>query len=132
MRPWLPAAVAIVATAACGSTPTSPATPTAPVTETFTSMLTTGGASAHTFTLTERGTITVVLTSVDPAVKVGIGVGIAGGAPSCALTKSAVLAPGGTLQIAEVADPGSYCAEIYDPGTVINHVTFSMTIQHPD
>ena len=55
-----------------------------------------------------------------------------GGSPSCALTKSAVLGPGGTLQIAEVADPGSYCAEIYDPGTVTNHVSFSMTIQRPD
>jgi hypothetical protein len=94
-------------------------------------MLTTGGAAAHTFTVTERGAISVTLTSVDPAVAVGVGVGIAGGAPSCALTKSAVLAPGATLQIAETVDPGNYCAEIYDPGTVTNEVTFSMAIEHP-
>jgi hypothetical protein len=132
MRRWLPAAVVLVATVGCGkSTPTAP-TSTSPVTETFSSMLTAGGASAHTFSVTERGVISVTLTSVDPAIQVGIGVGIAGGTPSCALTKSALLAPGATLQIVETADPGNYCAEIFDPGTVVGHVTFSMTIEHPD
>jgi hypothetical protein len=132
MRRWLPAALVFLATAACGkSTPTMP-TAMSPVTETFSSMLTAGGASAHTFSLTERGTISVTLTSVDPAIQVGVGVGIAGGTPSCALTKSALLAPGATLQIAETADPGNYCAEIFDPGTVVDHVTFSMTIEHPN
>jgi hypothetical protein len=136
MRPQLPAAVAVVSIvgiAACGSsTPASPTASTSPVTETFSSMLAAGGTSAHTFMLTERGTITVTLTSVDPAIQVGVGIGIAGGAPSCSLTKSALVAPGTTVQIAETAGPGGYCAEIYDPGTVVEQVNFSMTIQHPD
>jgi hypothetical protein len=132
MRRWLPVIV-LAATAACAGTPTSPTTtPAAPVTETFSSMLAARGASSRTFTLTLRGAITVTLTSVDPATAVGMGIGIAGGTPSCALTKSAVVAPGATLQLSETADAGNYCAEIYDPGTVVDHISFSMTIQHPD
>ena len=132
MSRWLVPVAVLIACAGCGSNPTSPTLSTAPVTETFSSILSAGGATARTFTLTFRGPISATLTSVDPAVAVGVGIGIAGGTPSCSLTKSAVLAPGATLLLSDLADSGSYCAEIYDPGTVTNHVSFSMTIQHPD
>ena len=132
MRRWLAPIVAVVASAGCGSTVVSPTVAASPVTETFSSRLSAGGATAHTFTLKFRGPISATLTSVDPAVAVGIGIGIAGGTPSCSLTKSAVIAPGATVLLSDVADPGNYCAEIYDPGTVTDHVSFSMTIQHPD
>jgi hypothetical protein len=133
MRGRLALVAVLLACAGCSSsTATSPTTTSAPVTETFASLLAAGGASSRTFTLTFRGPVSATLTSVDPPVAVGVGIGIAGGTPSCSLTKSAVLAPGSTLMLSDMADPGSYCAEIYDPGTVTNHVSFSMTIQHPD
>jgi hypothetical protein len=132
MRRWLASVALLLLCAGCHSTPASPTVVAAPVTETFSSMLSAGGASTRTFTLTFRGPISATLTSVDPAVAVGIGIGIAGGTPSCSLTRSALLAPGATVLLSDTADPGTYCAEIYDPGTVTGHVTFSMTIQHPD
>ena len=132
MKRWVTCAAVLLAGAGCGSNPASPTVSTAPVTETFSSMLSAGGATARAFTLTFRGPISAMLNSVDPAVAVGVGIGIAGGTPSCSLTKSAVLAPGATVLFSEVADPGRYCAEIYDVGTVTDHVSFSMTIQHPD
>jgi hypothetical protein len=127
------AMAAAVLCGGCGGTTTSPSavTPTSPVTETFASMLTAGGASSHSFALTQAGTITVTLTSVTPATRVGVGIGIAGGAPSCSLTRSAVVDVGGSVQLAANADPGTYCAEIYDPGTVADQVAFSMTVEHP-
>jgi hypothetical protein len=130
----LVAALGAACAAACGgTTATSPTTAvsTSPTTETFSSMLTTGGASAHTFTITQSGTITVTLTSVDPAVAVGVGIGIAGGAPACSLSKSSLLESGATVRIAVTSDPGTYCAEVYDPGTVVDQVMFSMSIEHP-
>jgi len=132
MTRWLAPVAVLLACAACGSTVAAPTVSTSPVTETFASRLSAGGASSRTFTLTYRGPISATLTSVDPAVAVGVGIGIAGGTPSCSLSKSAVLAPGATLVLSDVADAGSYCAEIYDPGTVKDHVNFSMTIEHPD
>jgi len=132
MRRWLAPAAVMLVCAGCGSNPAAPTVSTAPVTETFSSMLSAGGASTRTFRLTFRGPITATVTSVDPAVAVGVGIGIAGGTPSCSLTKSAVLPAGATLVLSDVADVGSYCAEIYDPGTVTGHVNFSITIQHPD
>jgi hypothetical protein len=113
----------------CGGSSTSPST-TASSTETFSSLLTSGGASSHEFTATQSGTITVTLQSVSPPTAVGFGIGVAAAGP-CNLTSSMVADAGATGQIALLADAGTYCAAVYDPGTVANFVSFTITVQHP-
>jgi hypothetical protein len=125
---WLCCAAVIVA-CGCGGSSTSPST-TASSTDTFSSLLTSGGESSHQFTITQSGTITVTLQSVSPATAVGFGIGVPAAGP-CSLSSSMVADAGATGQIALQADAGTYCAAVYDPGTVTNFVTFTLTVQHP-
>jgi hypothetical protein len=109
---------------------TSP--PMAPATETFSSFLSIGGTSTHSFTVTQAGTISVTLTSVTPLSMVGLGIGISGTATPCALSSSLNATAGSTPQLTIAVDAGTYCAQVYDPGTLTNPgVSFSMTIMHP-
>lgn len=112
-------------------TSSSPGAPTA--TETFASALALGGASAHTFSVSQAGTVSLTLTSVTPSTIVGIGIGIPGAAtPVCSLSSSQNTTARSTPQITILVDAGTYCAEVYDTGNLSTPaVLFSMTIAHP-
>ena len=67
------------------------------------------------------------------AVYVGVGIGIPGASTStCSLSRSLDATAGSTPQIAIPVDPGTYCAEVYDAGSLTAPgVSFSLTIAHP-
>lgn len=110
----------------------SSSNPTA-ATDTFASFLAIGGSSAHTFPVSQSGTVIITLTSVTPSSTVGLGIGIPGapGSP-CILSSSVNATAGSTPQITIPVDAGKYCVKIYDPGDVTAPgVSFSTTIAHP-
>jgi hypothetical protein len=109
---------------------TSPSSGTS--TDMFSSALAVGGSSISTFTVAQAGTVSVTLTSLGVAGPIGLGIGTPNGATSCVLTSSsASVVPGGSPQISATENPGSYCVEIFDPGTLTASTTFSITVIHP-
>jgi hypothetical protein len=113
-----------------GHNVTSPSSTTTTI-ETFASFLAVGGSSARTFSITQSGTISLTLTSVTPSITIGLGIGI----PSqggCSLSRSVDATAGSSPQVTVAVDASTYCAEVYDAGTLtVPAVAFSMTIAHP-
>jgi hypothetical protein len=46
-------------------------------------------------------------------------------------SSSASVVPSGSPQISATENPGNYCVEIFDPGTLTASTTFSFTVVHP-
>jgi hypothetical protein len=111
---------------------TSSSNPTA-ATDTFASFLAIGGSTAHTFPVSQSGTLVITLTSVTPSSVVGLGIGIPGASTStCILSSSVNATAGSTPPITVPVDAGTYCVEVYDAGTLTAPgASFSLTIAHP-
>jgi hypothetical protein len=131
------ASIAIVAAllAACSNsgTTTSPSTTgTSPVTVTFASDVAVRGSASRAFTMTTAGTVKVTLTTFgNGTIPAGVGVGVpAAGAP-CSVAQSVITAPGDSPQIVTSADAGTYCAEVFDTGSLVQDTPFSLVIEHP-
>jgi hypothetical protein len=127
----------LVLASACsdsGTTTTTPAPITGPFTDIFTSIIYPGGFSAHSFSATDAGTITVTLTNAGPPnnVVMGLGIGVPNFGPGCSLTTSVNVPAGPAPQITIAADAGSYCIAIFDAGNNIpTGEAFSITTVHP-
>jgi len=129
-------ALAAAMSAACGSsssTTTSPsATSTSPVTDTFASEVAVRGSASRAFTMTTAGTVKVTLTTFgNGTIPAGVGIGVPGSGAPCSLEQSVVTPPGDTPQIVTSADAGTYCAQVYDTGSLIQDTSFSLVIEHP-
>jgi hypothetical protein len=132
-------ALLVALTVSCSNqTTTSPTTSattaaaTGPATENFSSALGIRGATSHAFNVTTAGTITAMLTSVGPpALTVGLGLGIPGAGPPCTLSTSINASLGSSTQLVGPVDPGRYCVQVFDLGTVTNPLAFVVTIEHP-
>ena len=124
-------------TAACGNdgdTPTTPSpAPASPQTSTFASRLTVNGAVSRSFTATQAGTVTVLLTNAGgPSTRIGLGLGVpTTGLARCALSTAMVTTPGATPQITAAVDAGVYCVTLYDIGTLTDTIDFSITLVYP-
>jgi len=126
--------VLAIGASGCTTTMTSP-TPTAD-TETllreFSSLLIPGGSASREFEVTVAGPIAVTLTSTTPpGVTIGLGVGIPRSNGSCALNAAVETAAGTAAQISIAADAGTYCAKVYDPGTLGAPLPFTISISRP-
>ena len=125
--------------AACGSDNTTPTTPTAPTsslgTETLKGAMAQKGQALRTFTVLQAGTVTVTYDGTDPvsSTVLGLGIGIrAATGIDCQFTRTLNTAPSTTPQISIAVDPGTYCAGVYDIGTVgPNGITVSVTVSRP-
>ena len=123
-----------IAAAACARTITSP-TPTADIdllVREFSSVLVPGGGASRSFDLTAAGPIAVTLKSTTPpGIPIGVGIGIPRLNGSCALQASVETAAGSTAQISIAADTGTYCAKVYDLGTLASPLPFTISISRP-
>ena len=126
--------LAAVSSACSGSgMTTSPSTTsTSPVTVTFASEVAVRGSASRAFTLTTGGTVKVTLTTFgNGSLAAGVGIGVpASGAP-CSLAESVITTPGDAPQIVTSADAGTYCAQVFDPGSLGADTPFSLVIEHP-
>jgi hypothetical protein len=119
--------------AACSSDTSDPVSPTTiPSTAfTYSTTFTARGSATRSFDQITRGAVNVTLTSVTPEVALGIGVGIPRrDGTGCNLTTSLLATPAATPHITITADPGTWCVRVWDPGTVPERVSFSMSVTH--
>jgi hypothetical protein len=134
-RQALPLIVVLaVASCACETTMLSPSATANPDTEpgVFSSTVVPGGGASRTFDVSAPGSVALTLTSTTPSgAIVGMGVGIPRGDGSCALQASVHTAAGAAAQISIAADTGTYCAKVYDPGTLSASVPFTISISRP-
>jgi len=102
------------------------------VTVTFASEVAVRGSASRAFTLTTGGTVKVTLTTFgNGSLAAGVGIGVpASGAP-CSLAESVITTPGDAPQIVTSADAGTYCAQVFDAGSLAEDTPFSLVIEHP-
>lgn len=126
-------AVALVAggVAACDSTdtPTTP-TPATPITETFTGSIAPNGAITSPFVTMASGAVSATLTSVEPAVNMGLSLGTWNGT-ACQAVVANDNAPVSATITGSVTTVSSLCVRVYDVGFVVNPVTYIVTVVHP-
>jgi hypothetical protein len=114
------------------STTTTPSATTSPVTDTFASLLAVGGATTRSFTVSTAGTVKVTLSTLgNGTVRAGLSIGLpATGAP-CSPSVSVVTGPSTTPQLQAAVTAGTYCAQVFDTGSLREDTAFSITIEHP-
>jgi hypothetical protein len=133
-RHVLTLAVLGLVASACGSSTSTPTTPTTPdtVTETFSGTLNQNGAMTFPFAAQSSGTVSAVLTKVEPdaTIAVGLALGTWNGS-ACQI----VLANDSALQsvavTGEASTAGTLCVRIYDVGKVTDPITFEVQVLHP-
>lgn len=125
--------VALGGVAACSSDTSTPVSPTTVPSTSFTwaTVFTARGSATRSFEQISRGSVTITLTTVTPDVPLGIGIGIPRqDGTGCNLTTAVTASPSASPQITITADPGVWCVRAWDPGTVPERVSFSMSVVH--
>ncbi len=129
-------AAAAVLSSTCNeaASPTAPSAAVSPATIVYDSQLYPRGAASRTIAIAQAGSVQLTLTSVRPdsSVPLGVGLGIPradGG--GCHLSQSVSAASGVVPQLSATVDAGTYCVKVFDLGTLIDDVSFSVTIVHP-
>jgi hypothetical protein len=108
----------------------SDTTPSGSSPNSFTGTLPVGGTSVFTFTTTASGSASVTLTSLGTTTPIGVGIGTFSGSTCTLTTSSAATSAGASAQVTATLNAGSYCVEVYDPGTLTAATTFSITVSH--
>lgn len=122
---------ALLAAACEDAAITSPSATTTDV-NSFSSLVNPGGAASREFTLTSGGNVAVTLTTTSPVgVVLGLGIGIPRANGSCALSSAVHTTAGGAAQISMTAEAATYCAKVYDPGTLTSPTSFTLVIARP-
>ncbi len=114
-------------------TPTTP-TPRTVEQVTWSTNLATGGATSRSFRTTRNGTVSITLQSLagSTTLRAGLGVGIPlGDGTGCVLSRSVETTAGATAQLELSVDAGSYCVQVYDPGTLTQPVGFTLLLVYP-
>lgn len=125
--------LALSAAACSNDSTTSPSTTTtSPTTDTFASLLAVGGATTRTFVVSTAGTVKLTLSTLgNGSVRAGVSLGLpATGAP-CSPSVSVITGPAAAPQVQTAVAAGTYCAQVFDPGTLKEDTAFSLTIEHP-
>jgi hypothetical protein len=124
--------------AACGGS-NDPTTVTAPtgtvVTETFNGVVPIGGTSVNNFTVTVPGTLSVTLVSTSPqtTLTMGLGIGNPGAGGTCSfISGGTTQTPAGTTAQLSGTLPasGAYCVAIVDVGNAAGPISYTVTVAH--
>lgn len=136
------ALVALSLTASACSSTTAPSeadstiTPLEFTTLTFAGTLEAGGNGFYSFLVSQAGPVGLTLAAVQTpggaalSTPLGIGVGIPSGT-GCTRSISQSTVPGLAAQMTVTLNPGTYCAAVFDTGTLTAAVNFAMRIRHP-
>ncbi len=128
----------LLAMTGCGDSPTEPTAPTSfgPVTELFAGTASTDGTSFFSFTVSQAGTVSVMLATVtganglplSRALQLGLGV------PSgtiCGVATSVTATAALVAQLSSTRAAGIHCVNVVDPSGAIGPANFSIRIVHP-
>ena len=106
----------------------SPVLPT--ITEAFSGTLIQFGSNTHQFTVQQVGGLKVSLSNVDPAAAVSFGIGTQS-LVGCTLIHQLKVDPGGLSQLSGTATTsGQFCAIVFDSGSLVEPVTYTLTVLH--
>ena len=120
------AVLVALAAAACGGI----ANPSSNQTQTFSSIVTPGGAPGkHEFTASKSGEITVTVTNMNPPFNGFLSVAWLGAGCS-GLIQENIYAQVGKSAIAGPIQKGSYCVEVFDAGFIVPEA-YTLTVSHP-
>jgi hypothetical protein len=104
--------------------------------QTFAGTLGPGGSLFYSFVVNQQGPVSLTLAAVQTpggaalTTPVGIGIGVPQGT-GCPRSSSLTTPPGLSSQLSVTLNPGTYCAAVYDVGTVTGSVNFAMRIRYP-
>jgi hypothetical protein len=124
----------IGATAACGDN-TTPTTPTQPIlfTEVFAGTLSPSGGQTFTFISQASGRITATVTALGPDSTsiLGISLGTLATGGACQAIIALDKATQQSAIVGAAGSAGNLCARVYDPGVLVQTLTFELTVVHP-
>ncbi len=130
-------ALAFALSACAKSSATTPTAPTPPppalTTETFTGVLAPTDAGVFQFTVSAAGIVRLTLTEPGPndPVPLGMSVGLWDTTTlSCSEIVKNENAQTGTAIVGS-AEPGGFCARVYDTGNVVGTAAYSLEVIHP-
>lgn len=126
--------------AGCSDSPTSPSdtssTTTTTVTQSFEAVIGPGGSSFYSFTVSQAGTVTLMLASVTSggrpapqAVTLRIGIGTPAG-EGCAVAQAIDAAPSLQPQFSVPVGAGISCISIADPGQLTATILAAIRFTH--
>ena len=112
--------------------PNTPSTSTA-TTDTFSGTLAPNGALVFTFSVTTAGTVAVTLTAVSPAATgpLALGVGPSSTGTCTIASSTSGATAGGGPQLSATENPGTYCVQVSDAGSLKSSSTVTVTVTHP-
>jgi hypothetical protein len=130
MRPRSVAAVlgALLLFAGCGVS-----SPSKNRSQTFNGTLNPGGIANHSFSSAKNGEFEFRLTAINPSriVFLGVGLGVISNG-ACALTANvSSAAQVNRTAVSGAINKGDYCAVVYDPGTVTEPTSYTLTASFP-
>jgi hypothetical protein len=124
----------IGATAACGSDDTIPTAPD-PIlfTEVFAGALSPNGGQTFTFISQASGRVIATVTALSPDSTsiLGISLGTVATGGACQLIIALDKATQQSAIVGVAGSAGNLCARVYDPGVLVQPLTFELTVVHP-
>jgi hypothetical protein len=100
--------------------------------QTFSSIVTKGGATSHAFVASKTGPYSVTLTGLSAPVPIGLGIGIPNTTGAgCNLNTTVSARPSATAQLAGQLDAGTYCVDVFDTGLLGGDASFAVVIVFP-
>jgi hypothetical protein len=128
-------ALALVAGAACGSSPTSPTDAAddrlvTPARETFSGIIV-SGTTSRVFSARTTGLAVARLSGITPAAALGIGLGIPRDSGSCLLARSTTSADGLDAEVSAAVELGTFCVQVFAPPTSTTEVRYTVTLEYP-
>ena len=133
MNKWLAALAAALCIVACTKSSTSSSTtPTSTkTTDTFSGTVAVKGTDVHSFTVNSSGQVDVTLTAANPAVTMGLSIGVPNGSACPAIAGGSVVAnAGSTAQLSGILSPATYCVAAFDIGSQSQPVSYTVTVAH--
>ena len=126
--------VALLFAAACDQAGTitelpRPTTPPAKVVS-FSGTLQPKGTDSYTFTVTQEGYVEATLLGLgaEAGTTVGLGIGTASAAATCAAIQSVTTGPGTAAQIIGTGLPGTLCVTVFDVGNLTAPALYTITV----
>ena len=101
-------------------------------TDTFNGALVPNGSLVFTFSVTKAGSVDVTLKAVTPATTGPLGLGIGPASTgSCTISSSTSgVTAGGGPHLSATENPGNYCVQVIDAGSLATMSTVTVTVKH--
>jgi hypothetical protein len=133
MKPILSTVLGLTLFASACADPVAPPAPTPvppTITEAFNDTLIQLGSNTHQFTVQQIGGLKVTLSNVTPPTAVSVGIG-SQSLLGCTPIVQQKFEAGATAQLTGTATTsGQFCVLVSDPGTLVEPITYTLTVQH--